>query len=144
MEQTSDGSLSNSSGMLFVKQSHGICASQHWRFTCALRTVTIQGWADDANLLPHPVTSAVLREEGGAVSNCQCRQSWTGSAETENEHLVLFIAEDNGMPDSEMRKMHWRGGAHWANNHSFPAVSLDCCDDSSSPGWFETERLMAE
>lgn len=96
-----------------------------------------------ANLPPHPVTSAELTGEGGCQylsmqmdlnRICWDRKRTPGSV----------YSWDNGMPDTEMRKMHWRGGAHWANNRSFPAVSLKCCDDLSSAGWFATGCLMAE
>lgn len=144
-EQTSDGSLSNSSGMLFVKQPRGICTSEHWRFTCALRTATVQGKADDANLPPHPVTSAEIHGELGGGCQCLSMQTELNWIRWDRKWTPGTVrSRDNGMPDSEMSEMHWRGGAHWANNHSFPAVSLDCYDDLSSAGWFETGSLMAE
>lgn len=92
-EQTSDGSLSNSSGMLFVKQPHGICTSEHWRFHMRIKDSDsprvgrrCQSAATSCNICWNTWGG------GGAVSVCQCRRSWTGSAETENEHLALFVA----------------------------------------------------
>lgn len=93
-EQTSDGSLSNSSGMLFVRQSHGISTSEHWHTHTRMRIKDSDGPRVGRQRQSAAASHNIgwFEGVGEAVGICQSRLSWTGSAETENEHLAQFVA----------------------------------------------------